>query len=243
MSYKSWPWKSNDHDRILLSDEIAEFFKGRQSNGVAFGLVVMPYNDMTIMLTDGHASINGRQFYSISDSSGTPTTLECGIANGTYSKYVSVFLRSTISARTIEPIVKEGTPSANPTVPAIQRDADVYELRLADILIPKGVTAITQDMIHNTIAGTECGVSVNQPTAVDTAAFSLELDTWLQLYKVAKNEEFETWFNAVKDVLDDNTAGNLYNAINQQPRIVIAESDQEGNPIFPSDEGTYIVIA
>ena len=44
-------------------------------------------------------------------------------------------------------------------------------------------------------------------------------------------------------MLDDNTAGNLYNAINQQPRIVIAESDQEGNPIFPSDEGTYIVIA
>lgn len=243
MSFKSWPWKSNDHDRTLTSDDIAEFFEGRQSNGVAKGLVVMPYNNMTVKLTDGHAAINGRQFFSISDSSGTPTTLDCGIANGTYSKYVSIFLRSTISSRTIEPIVKEGSAAASPTPPAVQRDADVYELRLADILIPKGTTAITQDMIHSTIAGTECGISVNQPIAVDTTAFSLELDTWLQLYKAAKNDEFETWFNAVKDVLDDNTAGNLYNAINQQPRIVIAESDQAGNPIFPTDAGTYIVIA
>ena len=64
MSFKSWPWKSNDHDRTLTSDDIAKFFEGRQSNGVASGLVVMPYSGMTVQLTDGHAAINGRQFFS-----------------------------------------------------------------------------------------------------------------------------------------------------------------------------------
>lgn len=243
MSYKSWPWKSNDHDRTLTSDDIAGFFEGRQSNGVAKGLVVTPYKDMTIKLTDGHAAINGRQFVSASDSNGIPTTLDCGIANGTYSKYVSVFLRSTISARTIEPVVKEGTPSANPTVPAIQRDADVYELRLADILIPKGTTAITQDMIHNTIAGSECGMSVNQPQSVDTEQFAAELDAWLELYKSAKTSEFETWFESVQDVLTTNAAGNLYTMLTRVPNFVVAESDASGNPVFPTGSGEFWVIA
>lgn len=242
MSYKSYPWRSDKHDRVLTSDELARFFRGRFSDGVSSGLIVKTAGGMSVQLTDGFAAIEGRQFASYTDLDGT-TKIDCGISNGTYSMYVSIFLRLTKSLRDISPICKRGVPSANPTVPARQSDEDVKELRLADILIPKGATEITQDMIRNTIAGPECGISINQPQSVDSAAFSAELDAWLDLYKTAKDTEFTQWFEAVKTLLNDNAAGNLYNAINQQPKIVIAELDQDGNPIFPTGDGTYIVIA
>lgn len=236
MSINSWPWRSIEHDRTLTSNDLALFFSGRQTDGVSKGLVVKAYSGMTVQLEDGFASIKGRNFASVTDDDG-PTTIDCGVASGSYPKYVSVFLRMTITERTVAPIVKDGTPAADPVRPAIQRDANVYELRLADILVPKGVTAITQDMIHNTIAESECGMSVNQPYGPDTEQFALELDTWLRLYKSAKDQEFVTWFEGVKDVLDANTAGNLYNMFAALPRIII----QEGDEIPPVEEGAILI--
>jgi len=227
MSYSSFPWKSNSGDRKFTSDDLTKFLEGRQSDGVASGLIVKPYNSMTVMLTDGFASIQGKQFLSETDSAGIPTTIDCGTASGSHSKYVSISLRKTISLRTIVPVLKDGTAAATPLAPAVERTADIYELRLADILIPKGATEITADMIHITVAESECGISINQPQSVDTESFAAEMDAWLELYKSAKQTEFNTWFNALQDVLNENTAANLYSAISAKKDIVICSSDNQ----------------
>lgn len=237
MSFNSWPWPSNDGDRVLTAADISKFIKGRESNGVASGLVVMPYSGMTVKLTDGHASVNGKQFMSETDSDGIPTTLDCGIASGSYPKYVSVFLQLNTPERTVTPIIKSGAPSNSPVKPAVQRDSNIYELRLADILIPTGATAINQAMITNTIAGPECGVSVNQPLTVDTEQFALQMNAWLPIFQSAKELEFTQWFDQVKNVLDENTAGNLYNMITAIPRIII----QEGDEVPPVVEGAILI--
>lgn len=241
MSYQSFPWRSSNGDRIFKAADLTEFFRGRFSDGVSKGLQVIPYEGMTVALTDGWASILGTQYRSYSDN-GVPTTFSLGVASGSYDKYVSVFLRRTEADRTVEPVVREGTAASNPVRPAIQRDCNVYEIRLADILIPRGATAIDGSMIHITIAESECGISINQPVGVEADKFAAEMNAWLELYKQAKSSEFETWFEAVQDALTENPAGNLYTEMSRVPNIVIAETAPDGSPIFPQGEGTYIVI-
>lgn len=46
-----------------------------------------------------------------------------------------------------------------------------------------------------------------------------EWDNWYDLTTTQLQQEFMTWFNMLQDVLDENTAGNLLNMINDMPKI------------------------
>ena len=93
------------------------------------------------------------------------------------------------------------------TAPALQRDADVYELALADIYVGAGVTAITQSKITDQRLNTSlCGVVAAVVQQIDTAAFNAQLQAWFAEYQSLSAAEYNTlvsYMNSLK--LQGNT--------------------------------------
>ena len=94
-----------------------------------------------------------------------------------------------------------------PTAPALQRDADIYELALADIYVGAGVTAITQSKITDQRLNTSlCGVVAAVVQQIDTAAFNAQLQAWFAEYQSLSAAEYNTlvsYMNSLK--LQGNT--------------------------------------
>lgn len=88
------------------------------------------------------------------------------------------------------------------TAPALQRDADVYELALADIYVGAGVTAITQSKITDQRLNTSlCGVVAAVVQQIDTAAFNAQLQAWFAEYQSLSAAEYNTlvsYMNSLK---------------------------------------------
>ncbi len=75
-----------------------------------------------------------------------------------------------MAARDIDIFIKKGTPGVDPTVPTLQRDYTVYELRLANILVPANTSTIVGGNIEDTRLNTEeCGIVVCLVKGIDTS--------------------------------------------------------------------------
>lgn len=146
-------------------------------------------------------------------------------------------LRLDHEKREIKAYVKKGTPSSSPVSPALQRDADAYELSVAEVYVRNGVVVITQESVTDVRLNKDlCGV-VNSLLQADTTMIFNQYWDWFvrtkQKYeednsvivsdfrkfmedeKKRYNTEFTAWFQNLKNVLDTNTAGNLLNEINK----------------------------
>ena len=118
-----------------------------------------------------------------------------------------VVVRWDLTNRVMSVKVKSSSFSASPTAPALQRDADVYELALADIYVGAGVTAITQSKITDQRLNTSlCGVVAAVVQQIDTAAFNAQLQAWFAEYQSLSAAEYNTlvsYMNSLK--LQGNT--------------------------------------
>lgn len=247
---KSSFFNSVSHDRTYKAEDWAEYFASFIGNGVfpvpSTGLQVVANDGMTLTVKTGKAWINGYFYYNTGDLSVTLAT-----ADGQLNRIDRVVVRWDLTNRVMSVKVKSSSFSASPTAPALQRDADIYELALADVTVGTGVTAITQGNITDQRLNTTlCGVVAAVVDQIDTTAFNTQLQAWFAEYKslsaaeyntlvsymnslklqgdtqydtfeqhMADFEteaaaEFNTWFNGLQDVLDENAATNLLNITN-----------------------------
>ena len=247
---KSSFFNSVSHDRTYRAEDWAEYFASFIGNGVfpvpSTGLQVVVDNGMNLSLKAGKAWINGYFYNNTSD-----LTIEIGTADGQLNRIDRIVVRWDLTNRIISAEVKSSTYSASPTAPALQRDADIYELALADVYVGAGVTAITQSNITDQRLNTSlCGVVAAVVDQIDTEAFNAQLQAWFAEYqslsaaeyntlvsymnslKLQGNTqydafeqhmadfeaqaaaEFNSWFNGLQEVLDENTAANLMNITN-----------------------------
>lgn len=238
MAIRSGFFNSINKDRLYSASNFAEYFATFISNGVfpnpSTNLQVMANNDMTVTVQAGKAWING---YILINGDDYILTLDP--ADGVLNRIDRVVARYDTDDREIRLEVKKGTFASSPVAPALQRDADAYELALADVYIAAGVVSVTQANITDLRFNTElCGIVKGTVEQIDTT------DLFAQ-YQAAFND----WFQGLKDVLDDNTAGNLLNLINQLDNDLVshkadyatldkaghvkAETDADGRLIFP----------
>lgn len=79
-------------------------------------------------------------------------TLVVQQSDSRYGRIDSVVIRlnDLQESRTCDLYVVQGTPSANPTRPALTRTESVYEIALCDVLIPANATSISNNMITDT---------------------------------------------------------------------------------------------
>lgn len=143
---KSSFFNSVSHDRTYKAEDWAEYFASFIGNGVfpvpSTGLQVVANDGMKLNVKTGKAWINGYFYFNTGD-----LAVELDTADGQLNRIDRVVVRWDLTNRVMSVKVKSSSFSASPTAPALQRDADVYELALADIYVGAGVTAITQSKI------------------------------------------------------------------------------------------------
>lgn len=196
---KSSFFNSVSHDRTYKAEDWAEYFASFIGNGVfpvpSTGLQVVANDGMKLNVKTGKAWINGYFYFNTGD-----LAVELDTADGQLNRIDRVVVRWDLTNRVMSVKVKSSSFSASPTAPALQRDADVYELALADIYVGAGVTAITQSKITDQRLNTSlCGVVAAVVQQIDTAAFNAQLQAWFAEYQSLSAAEYNTLVSYMDD--------------------------------------------
>ncbi|WP_149679699.1 hypothetical protein [Thermoclostridium caenicola] len=172
-------------------------------------MVAQTIPDMTVIVRPGKAWING--YILINDDD---YILQLDPADGVLHRIDRVVVRYDTIDREIRLEIKKGQFGSQPVAPALQRDADAYELALADIYVAAGAVSITQANITDLRLNTElCGIVHGTVEQVDTTTLFNQYLAWLQEKKSQYEQYFYAWFEHLQDILDENVAGNLLNLI------------------------------
>ena len=163
---KSGFFNSSDGDRVYDATDFAAYFGTLVSNGVfsasATNLQATPGNGLAVSVAEGSAWINGYRYENTDDLNLPLTT-----ANGSNPRIDRIVVRLSQVSRNIQLAVVDGTPAATPSAPALTRTSDVYELGIADVLIPAAATSIATNNITDTRLNTSlCGLVNSLVTAV-----------------------------------------------------------------------------
>ncbi len=267
MAIRSFPFNSIAGDRKYNATHWVEYFASLIANGVfpnpSDGLQVISNNDMTVTVKAGRAWING--YFLINDSN---YILSVSPADGILDRKDRIVARWDALDREIRIEVKKGELSSSPIAPTLQRNADAYELGIADIYVGKGAISITQANITDLRLNTNlCGIVHGLIDQVDTTTLFNQYQDWIEQKKAEFNQDlitytntkqsefegwvddkesgyntyvgnkqsewdswydttttqfqqdFNNWFATIQGVLDENTAGNLYNMIEAIPKV------------------------
>ena len=135
---------------------------------------------MTVTVKPGKAWINGYVYINTDN-----LILNVDVADGVLNRIDRVVIKLDFLNREIKTIIKEGTFASNPVSPELQRDADAYELGVADIYIGKGAISITQSNITDLRMNTNLCGWVNSLIQADTTAIFNQYMDW---YNSKKND-------------------------------------------------------
>lgn len=227
---KSSFFNSVNGDRRYKANDFAEYFNSLITNGIfpnpATNLQVMANNNnMTVTLKLGKAWINGYIYINTDD-----LILNVAVADGVLNRIDRVVLRMDTTQRKIYAYVKKGVFASTPVASTLQRDADAYELALADIYVSKGAVNIVQANVTDVRLNSDlCGIVSSLIKPDTTSIFNQYLDWYQRTTQGYENDisttkqnferDFNAWFDTVKGSLSDDVAGNLLNMINAIPKI------------------------
>ncbi|EQB20041.1 hypothetical protein UNSWDHB_2627 [Dehalobacter sp. UNSWDHB] len=187
---KSSFFNSVSGDRTYQAADWASYFGSIIGNGVfplpSTNLQVMAGEGMNVTVKAGKAWINGYFYNNTSD-----LALAIGTADGVLNRIDRIVIRWDLTNRVISVQKKSSGYSASPTAPALQRDADIYELAIADIYVAAGATAIAGGNITDQRLNTSlCGVVAGVVTQIDTATFNAQLQAWFANYQTLSAAQY-----------------------------------------------------
>ena len=195
---------NGQYDRLYLAEDFASYFASFIGNGVfpnpSTNLqVTAEGNSMKVIVAPGKAWING--YYYINDSN---LNLTLNVADGVLKRIDRVVVRLDHTARTITTKIRQGAFASNPVAPTLQRDADAYEIAIADIAVANGAISILNSNITDLrLNKNVCGVVHGTVDQVDTTTIFNTYQKYLD-EKMSSNE-FQAWLNGIKDKLDPNS--------------------------------------
>ena len=167
---------------------------------------------MAVTLPAGRAWINGYHY-----RNDGPLTLPVDNADGVLHRKDTVILRWDVNVRSITAQVLKGTPASSPIAPMITRSAEQYDLKIAEISIPAGTTAISQSLITDTrLDNAVCGIVTGVVQQVDTTTLYNQIQDDLTRFRTSNEADFNAWVQSIKGILGEDEAGNLLNLIRQK---------------------------
>lgn len=171
-------------DRIYKAEDWASYFASFIGNGVfpapSNGLQVVQNVEggMSVIVRTGKAWINGYFYRNTGD-----LVIPLQNADGVLKRIDRIVVRWDLTERTITARVKSSALATNPVAPALQRDADAYELCLGDVLVNAGATTITQanitDYRYNTAL---CSIVIGVIEQIDPSSITAQFDTFFDQY-------------------------------------------------------------
>lgn len=200
---------SGEYDREYVSEQFAQYFALFIGNGVFASptnqLKVVAGEGMNIVVKEGWAFIRGRWYHNDSDLviPVPPNTTAATINSG-------VFVQHSQSDRDIHSIIATGRTTPD-------REAPYWELKIAELQIPTGTTAITDAMITDTRTDESvCGFVKGLLQGVIPTA-----DLFAQYDAI-----FMDFYNRMKDQLSEDAAGHLQIEIDKNTKDI---SDVDGH--------------
>lgn len=198
-----------EYDREYVSNQFAEYFALFIGNGVFASptnqLKVVAGEGMNIVVKEGWAFIRGRWYHNDADLviPVPPNTTAATINSG-------VFVQHSQSDRDTHSILVTGRTTPD-------REAPYWELKLAELQIPTGTTAITDAMITDTRTDESvCGFVKGLLQGVIPTA-----DLFAQYDAI-----FMDFYNHMKGQLDEDPAGHLQNEIDDIKDTMVAIEDK-----------------
>lgn len=226
-------------DRAFDANDFSKYFGTLIKNGIfpnpsSNFQIQGDQNNMSVKAEPGLAWIEGHLRYDDS-----VFILNIDPADSTLDRIDRVVLRLDTLERCIKWVVKKGELSGRPVAKTLQRDADAYEIALADITINHGATKVTQTMITDLRMNTElCGWVTGSVTQIDTTTLFNQMEqwkadyiaktntwttdqenkflTWKQLFeksatdwRTEEERKFTEWLNSLKGKLEGDVAASL----------------------------------
>lgn len=206
MAITSGFFNSLNGDRKYDARQMGEMFDGLIEDGVFMSigdaLKTVPSSGMTVAVGTGRA-----WFLHTWTKNDSDHLITVSAAESVLNRIDTIVLDidNTEATRDNDIVLMKGTPSSNPKRPTLTNTDDHKQIPLADILVPAGSTTLTATNITNIVGTSECPY-VTGPLSI------IKNDDILEAWQ----EEFDTWFDGVKGTLGSDTAGNLYNLIQQK---------------------------
>lgn len=196
-----------NYDRVYTAAEFAHYFSLLVGNGVFpspdTGLNVLASDpaSMTVKIGDGSGWING---YFVTVAGGHSVTLEA--ASGAGTRIDSIIMQWNSNDRKINIIAKSGTASGDPKPVDLQRDAELWELELAQITVGAGVSSVDQTKIKDMRADSDrCGLVTALLKGIDPSTFLKQSEA-----------EFNQWFSTIMNkISSEDVAGSLLKMITE----------------------------
>ncbi len=194
--YRFFDSIDGEDERHYTADEFAEYFRQFIRNGIFTGgenlQVGTSSQDMKVFIKPGYAWVEG-YLYKIE---GEPLAVEHEIADPSLNRIDRVVIRldKTLENRYVKAFVLKGEPGDSPKPPALTRDANVYELSLAQVEIIAGKSFIEAHQINDERLHPQvCGLVTHLFEQVDTTAIFLEWQAYLEHKKSLGDEHLGDW--------------------------------------------------
>jgi hypothetical protein len=223
-------YKSVNGDRVYDDASFEHWLKKFFTSGVFLNdLQVTANDDMTVTVCAGYVNADGK--VKIFESA-TPLIIET--AGASYPRIDSIVLERNDTERDILLKVIKGGYSSEPVAHTPVRQDGVYQLVIAQILVNAGAVKVTQADITDTRSNTElCGIVAGAVEQIDFSQVQTQFDAYFAQYKkqIATDytqynadmetyldqmaEDFATWFETIRNQLDEDAAGHLQNQIDE----------------------------
>lgn len=220
---KYFPFRSVAGDRKYSAEDWAAYFAQFLSDGVFYNnannLKVVANDAMKVTVNTGAGFVVGRMYVLEREK-----VLTIETADGVLDRIDRIVLRCDYINRLMGVDVIKGNYSAKPTAPELTRNADVYELALADVYVSAGAIEITEANITDQRLNTSlCGIVTGLVEQADTTEIFNQFQAYLEEFKETSQAEFEYWFDNVKAVLDEDATGNLISLVKKEEAARKAE--------------------
>ncbi|WP_270322342.1 hypothetical protein [Lactococcus petauri] len=200
MTQYSFPWNDVNGDRLYDAEDFMRFFAAFLKTGVVMSFkeglrVRSAQNGMNIQVGGGSAVIGGGSY--LNDEN---IAIQVNVASSVQNRTDSVVLRMDKNARDTYLYYK-------PSDTTVVRNDILFELQLATISVKMNATQITDaDITDMRSDSTVCGWS----TPFDNINVDGIVDQYTSIFEQA-DSDFKSWFQNLKNQLDDNQAANLQN--------------------------------
>lgn len=251
MTQWAFPFLSVNNDRTYSDSDFSLFYKNLFRNGVAITIASAlkvkeaPNKGMRIIVSSGVAVVEGRQYFNTED-----LAIDVPVASTTQDRKDCVVVCLDLNNRVMSAIYKQGTTD-------LERTEQVYELKLAEILVARNASGVTNANIKDFRADSEaCGYTspyekVNVSGLEQQYQEKLEeafnaftanaqekerkMDSMLSEMSVI----FSNWLDGLKNELDENQAGNLQNQIDELKPVFALGTIQHSLKGYPIARALY----
>lgn len=210
-----------EYDRVYNAEDVTSYFDKLVGNGVfpnpSTQLQVRAGSGMNVIVGTGQGWINGHKMINTAD-----LTLVIDSSDVLLNRIDAVVFYVDFDAREMGIEVKKGTLASTPTAPSMTRTSTRYELCLAQISVPKQITAITTALITDTRGNSNlCGFVQGLIQQMDSTTLFAQWQAQFEAWFEAAKAEFQQGkvFKKIEGIYNTQTANeNTFNVLNYVPQ-------------------------